>query len=139
MKAIKSTLAQSGVALYIKALIFGLLAGCAGTAVLLCISTLVLLVMGTLPHNFIEWIIIGLCCISAFVCGYITARVTKANGLLWGAVSGVLMFIIVLLAGLISSDGNFTYMTILKFACLTVCGGLGGIKGVNRKEKLHIK
>ncbi len=139
MKAIKSTLAQTGIALYIKALIFGIIAGCGVMMLLMCITSAGLLISGTLPHDALKWIVIVLCVISAFFSGYVTSRITKVNGLMWGALSGVIMFIIVLLSGLICGDGNFTYITLVKLFALALSGALGGIKGVNKKEKIHIK
>ncbi len=139
MKAIKTTLAQTGPALYIKALIFGLLAGCTAMTLLMCITSAGLLISGTLPHDALKWIMIVLSAIAAFISGYVTSRVTKVNGLMWGALSGVALFIIVLLAGLIYGDGSFTYITLVKLLILTFFGALGGIKGVNKKDKIHIK
>lgn len=139
MKAIKTTIAQSGISLYIKALIFGTLAGCTATASLLCVLSLGLIVTGALPHDYLSWIVIALCSLSAFLSGYVTARITKVKGLLCGAMSGLIMFIILLLAGLITGDGDFTYISLVKLFGLLLFGALGGIKGVNRKDKLHIK
>lgn len=139
MKAIKSTIAQTGPALYIKALILGTAVGCTVMALLMCMVSAVLLVSGKLPHNSVKWIMIVLSAVTAFISGYITSRVTKANGLVWGALSGVIFFIIILLAGLIDGDGNFTFITIIKFFVFVLFGALGGIKGVNKKERIHIK
>ena len=71
--------------------------------------------------------------------GYVSARVTKEKGLIIGSVSGIIMFIIVLLTGLIWRDGNFTYLTLVKLALFTLFGALGGVKAVNKKDRLHIK
>ncbi len=139
MKAIKTTIGQTGPALYIKGLIIGTLVGGVVLTVLLCLCSLFLLISGTLPHEYLSIIGIGMYVLSAFVSGYITSRITKQNGLLCGALSGIIMFLIILLAGFISGDGKFTYLTLIRLAGLTLLGTVGGIKGVNRKEKLHIK
>lgn len=139
MKAIKTTLAQTGISLYIKALIIGTLAGSATIAVLLCLCSIILLISATLPHDFLSFLGIGICMLSALVSGYVSARITKQNGLLCGLISGVIIFLIILLAGFISGDGKFTYLTLIRLAGLAVLGALGGIKGVNKKDKLHIK
>lgn len=139
MKAIKSTIAQSGTALYIKAIIFGVIAGAITLAILLCLGSMGLLITGSIPHDYMSIISIILCGVSSFMSGYVSARVTKEKGLIIGSVSGIIMFIIVLLTGLIWRDGNFTYLTLVKLALFTLFGALGGVKAVNKKDRLHIK
>lgn len=139
MKAIKTTVAQSGPSLYIKALIFGTLSGALATALLLCIAAAVLLISGTLPQKYLVWIGIFFCALATLLSGYVTARITKANGMLSGALSGIIMFLILLVAGLTGSDETLTYLTLVKLIAFIICGALGGIKGVNKKEKIHIR
>lgn len=139
MKAIKTTLGQTGTGLYLIALIFGTLAGCGLIALLMCIVSLCILVTGKLPHDSLKWIMVAVCCFSSFISGYITSRLTKSNGLIFGAISGTIIFIIILIAGLICSDGIFSILTFIKLISIVLCGGLGGIKGVNKKDRIHIK
>lgn len=139
MKAIKSTIAQSGTALYVKAVIFGITAGVLSLATLLCIGSTGILITGSIPHNYMSVISIALCSVSSLISGYVSARVTKEKGMVIGSTSGVIIFIILLLAGFIFGNGSFTYLTLVKLALFTLCGALGGIKAVNKKDRIHIK
>ncbi len=139
MKAIKSTIAQSGTALYIKAIIFGTLAGSMSLAVLLALGCVGLLITSSIPHDYLSIIAIALCAVSSFISGYISARITKEKGFFIGIISGIIMFVIVLLSGLIWGDGSFTFLTPLKLVLLMLFGALGGIKAVNKKDRIHIK
>jgi len=138
LKAIKTTLAQSGPALYIKALIAGITTGSICLIILLIIFSTLLLISGTLPHNYLVWLDIFACAIASFTASLITARIIKHSGLVWGLISGMILFLIQFIAGLCSSD-TITYITFIKLLMFLLTGALGGIKGVNKKEKLRIK
>ena len=55
-----------------------------------------------------------------------------------GAVLGLILFIVVLIAGL-STGETITVLTVLKLIVFLIFGMLGGIAGVNKKERIHIK
>lgn len=139
MKAIKTTLGKTGATLYLKALIIGTLSSAGITAILLMLISLMLKISGTLPYDLLVWITIAVSTVSTLIGGYITARVTKINGLLSGALCGIIMFTILMIAGLCLSEETLTYITLVKLIAFTISGGLGGIKGVNKKEKIRIK
>ncbi|MBQ4105325.1 MAG: TIGR04086 family membrane protein [Clostridia bacterium] len=139
MKTIKSSFSQTGTALYIRALLLGTLSGVATIALLLCIATGVLMISGTLPQKYLVWIAIALCGVATLISGYITSRIIKSNGMLTGAISGIIMFLILLFAGFAGSEETLTYITLIKLFAFVICGALGGIKGVNKKEKIRIK
>lgn len=103
------------------------------------LTSLTLKISGTLPYDLIVWITVAVSTISTFVGGYITARITKINGLLSGALCGIIMFVILTIAGLCMTEETLTYITLVKLVAFTISGGLGGIKGVNKKEKIRIK
>lgn len=139
MKAIKTTIAQSGPSLYIKALICGISTGCISLIIMLLIFSCLLLIAGTLPHDYLIWLDIIACGIASFISGYLTARIVKNGGLIWGAVSSFIMFIIQLVAGLINAETEISYITFIKLAVFLLLGSIGGIKAVNKKDKIRIK
>ena len=139
MKAIKTTIAQKGTALFIKSLIAGFVSSGLFLTLMMCITAIILVITGNLPHSIIKWIMMVLCCVSVFFGGYIAAKVSKEKGFIVGAVTGFIMFVSVLSAGLLNSDGVFSYMTLIKLLVFIISGALGGIKGVNKTEKIHIK
>lgn len=138
MKTIKTTIAQTGVAVYLKALIIGTTISSLCIILLLGLFSLVLLISGHLPHNFLEWFGIIITCAASFLSGYICARITKSNGLVTGVAAGIILFIIITVAGIFSGS-SLSYISLVKFILSSLCGGIGGIKGVNRKDKIHIK
>lgn len=138
MKSIKTTFAQSGSSLYLKALIIGTTIASLCIILLLCLFSLILLISGHLPHDLLMWFGIIISCISSFISGYICARITKANGLLTGTVAGIILFFVVTISGVIGGS-TFSLISLIKFTLFSICGGIGGIKGVNRKDKIRIK
>lgn len=139
MKAIKTTITQTGYALYIKALIAGLLVGTASLVILLLVISILLLMSGTLPHDYLIWFDLVACGISVFLCGCVCARIIRSKGIIWGAASGFMMFMIQFLSGLFGADTNISYVTFIKLLIFVLLGAVGGIKGVNKKDKIRIK
>lgn len=70
--------------------------------------------------------------------GFITARINKSNGLLMGALSGLIIFIVMLIIGFSTGNADITYMLLLKALAIILPAAIGGVKGVNKKEKLKI-
>lgn len=103
------------------------------------ICSFAILNMTSFPHKLIVYIICGILAIGGFAGGYITGRINKSSGILYGVTTGIVIFFIVFLAGLSSVLSGFTLFTILKLAILVISSAIGGILGVNKKEKLHIK
>lgn len=138
MKTIKTNLTQSGASLYIKALLVGTTFGGLSAILILCIFSAVLLISGNLSLELLVWFGVAIGCISSFISGYTSARITKINGMIVGTCAGFLIFIILFISGLAKGD-VLTLTTLIKITIYTLCGAIGGIKGVNKKEKLHIK
>ncbi len=139
MKAIKTTIAQSGVSLYIKALIFGTITGCLSILLLMCILSLLLLITGVLPYDYLVWISLFISSIGVFISGYVSASITKEKGLFIGSLSGLIIFIIVFFSGMFISTETISFVTIIRLVVYMLIGALGGVKAVNKKDKLHIK
>lgn len=65
--------------------------------------------------------------------GFTTGLGIKKNGLLWGALCGTLLYLILLMAGL-ARGGVAPGYAAIKWAVLTVCSAAGGVVGVNRRQ-----
>ncbi|MGN0453081.1 MAG: TIGR04086 family membrane protein [Ruminococcus sp.] len=139
MKAIKTTFFKSGITLYIKAVTAGIIAATIVCLAMLLIVSLILLISGILPKGILVWVGVVVSALSAFTGGYVSARITKSNGLLVGAVCGAVIFLILFIAGLAGTEDNVSYITFVKLIAVTICSALGGIKGVNKKDKIRIK
>lgn len=72
--------------------------------------------------------------LGAFFSGIFSARKFKSRGFLVGALSALLIFILLTLAGLLISEA-ITYMLLLKLCLMVVFGAVGGIVGINLKSR----
>jgi putative membrane protein (TIGR04086 family) len=73
--------------------------------------------------------------IGAFLAGLTAAAVARQNGLLLGAVCGLLLFLLILVAGVARYAGVSGTHALLKFVVLLVCGSIGGVLGVNMRKR----
>ena len=138
MKAIKTTIANTGFSLYLKALTFALLSASAVIFLLMCIEALLLLVAGKIPYGILPFVGIAISAIGAFVGGYVASGIIRSRGLMWGSVCGAIVFIVCFSVGMASTKDTLSYLTLLRLGVLWISGALGGIKGVNKKEKSRI-
>lgn len=106
---------------------------------LLLIFSCVLLISGTLPHDYLIWMDIAACCATAYISSYIALIIIKSGGLLWGTITGAILFFIQFFAGLLGTDENITYITLIKLISFLFLGAIGGIMAVNKKDKIRIK
>ena len=123
----------------IKGVLFGVITGAMIIAALLCLCAVIFIYSKSLPGQYAEYIMLFIDFLGGLFGGYISARIIKARGILWGGVCGLMLFFIILFAGMSTSDSTLTTATLFKLLSLSISGIIGGIKGVNRKEKIHIK
>ena len=108
-------------------------------AVLLCVVTVVLLASSLLPYEYLSYIMLAVDAIGALFGGYIAARLNKSQGLILGLLNGFILFVGIVISGFCVSGETITILTLLKAVVIIIFSAIGGIKGVNTKEKLHIK
>ncbi len=112
-----------------------------GLAVGVVCCTLVLLAMAAavgsvdIPRAATVPLAVAAAALGAFAAGLTAALTAGRRGLLLGAVSGMLLFLVILLAGCIRYAGVDGGYALLKAAVLTVMGALGGVLGVNRRKR----
>lgn len=128
-----------GNSVIIKGVLFGVLTGGMIIAALLCLCAIIFVYSNSLPGQYAEYIMLFIDFLGGLFGGYISARIIKARGIIWGGVCGLMLFFIILIAGMSTSDSTLTVSTLFKLLSLLISGIIGGIKGVNRKEKIHIK
>ena len=63
----------------------------------------------------------------------------KKSGIVIGGIVGLILFIIIILSGLSSNFFSISIFTLYKFIILLGLSVLGGIVGVNKKDKIRIK
>ncbi len=123
---------------FIKSLILGVISSVAVTSALLCITTIILQTASLLPYEYLSYVMIGIEGFGVMMGGYIAGRLNKSQGLILGLLNGFIMLLALLIAGFcISSD--VTIITLIKAIVLLLFSAIGAVKGVNTKEKIHIK
>lgn len=73
--------------------------------------------------------------VGALLGGYSSAKLAGERGLLVGFFSGLLFFVLLLLAGLLLFGGELGPSAVLKFLAAAVCASLGGFLGVRSKGR----
>lgn len=124
---------------YIKAIILGVVSSVCIACIIMCIMAAILTFSSLLPYEYLAYIMILILCVSVFFGGYIASRISKSKGLILGLINGIIVFSAIALSGVFVSESTITYITLIKFIAITICSMLGGIKGVNKKEKIHIR
>lgn len=124
---------------FIKALIVGSVVSLCIIVVLLCIMSAVLLGVSMLPYEYLSYIMLIFDAIAVFIGSYVAARINKESGLFIGLLNGGIVFIAILISGFCVSPETLSIVTLLKTVIILVFSSLGGIKGVNTKEKIHIR
>ena len=125
--------------LLIKAVLFGTVCGLLVTVILVCILSAIVMTSGLLPTELTNYITLALLALGAFSGGFITRRITKSAGLVAGLITGFSIFILITITGLTKSDDPVSLLTLIRLVTLLVSGGVGGIVGLKRKERIHIK
>lgn len=87
-----------------------------------------------LPLKVAEPIIIITSVISAFVGGFSAAKQAGKNGLLLGFLTGVMIFVLLLISNL-SYGNKLGALAAIKFLLITTASSIGGIVGVNKGKR----
>ncbi|MGN1138004.1 MAG: TIGR04086 family membrane protein [Ruminococcus sp.] len=124
---------------FIRSMVFGVVISSVTIALLLFICTFLFVISGKYPESIIEYIALVFLAVGGFVGGNAGGRIYKSNGIFVGGIIGIIMFLIIILSGLISNFASLSIFTLYKFIILIVTSALGGIVGVNKKDKIHIK
>lgn len=76
-------------------------------------------------------------CIGAYVGGYVSGKRRKRNGLLMGVLCGVFIFLIIVVLSSIFAKTVKSFSMPVKLIVTLVSAGLGGIVGVNSKDRRY--
>lgn len=118
----------------LRPILIGVLVGVIA-GVLLLLAAAAVMASTQLPTGIVSPIALAVIAVAALVGGFTAARLSRERGLLYGAGCGLLIFLVVAIAGFSVVPSSQGAMLLLKLA-LTVGGGaLGGVLGVNVKRK----
>lgn len=122
-----------------KAIIIGVLISLVMCVLLTCLFALVIKFISGVPYGIIDYVMAGIEGLSVLLGAYITSAIAKSRGLINGLACAGIVLIIQIAAGLSTSGSNISILTVIRIVVMLICGIIGGIAGVNRKEKVHIK
>jgi len=111
-----------------------------GIAYLISVILLFLLAIGAtfsdMESKTVNILITLVTCVSVALSGFMAARGTGRGGLINGIIAGVMYTVILYLAGgLINGNISFNMSTVVAVILGIICGGLGGVFGVNTKKR----
>lgn len=134
LKYDKSVSKESNLFKFIRSILFGSLFGAIMCAGLLMLFSFLFVTVKSVPQPMIQWLAIICAAVGAFVAGYASSKIHRSKGLMCGAASGLLLFLVVTLVAFIVSRDKFTYITIVRALAMIIPGALGGVLGVSRKR-----
>lgn len=123
---------------FIKSLILGIISSVAMIIILLCITTIMLKSASLLPYEYLSYLMLAIDGIAVLFGGYVAGRINKSQGLILGLSNGFIIFVALLIAGFCISS-EVSIITLIKAIVIILFSVIGAVKGVNTKEKLHIK
>lgn len=89
------------------------------------------LVIGDIPAFLLSPITVVVLALGSFAGGFASARLFGEKGIVCGAFSGMVFFVIVWIAGAFFENTGFGTAAIIKAAMIIISASLGGIIGVN--------
>ena len=95
----------------------------------------VISVAGDLPDAFATPFVSIAAAVGSLLSAYFASRRIGSGGMVNGVLCGGLTFIITLLVSLWVDDGGITINTLLNFIIMMLSALIGGVWGVNRKQK----
>lgn len=122
----------------VKNLLIGVICGITAIILLTLICSLVITVSGLYLKDSMKYVALSITGVGTFISGYICARLNKSNGLIIGIVTGLTVFVILLIISLCKTTQTPSIFTLYKLLVSMLFAGLGGIFGVNKKNKIKL-
>lgn len=135
MRYDKTSTRENDFKLKIKSVLIGAAVGAIVCTVFLFLFAFLFSVVKTVPQFMIQGIAIFCSVLGAFVAGYTAVRMYRSKGLMYGALSGFLLFLVITIVAFIASRDKFTYLTIIRLLLMVILGAAGGVIGVNKKRR----
>ena len=123
----------------VKAVAIGVLCSVVLAVLLACLFSMMLNMMSGIPYDIIDYVMVAIEGFSVLIGAYIACVIAKSKGLIIGALCGAISLLIVFAVGMSMAKNNIGLLTVIRSAVMLLCGVIGGIMGVNRKDKVRIK
>lgn len=93
-----------------------------------------------LSDAIVQAAIVVISCICVFLCGFSSAKHRKKQGLLTGAIAGLLYaFVLYIVGSILLQQFMFSSVVFITIGVYIICGAVGGIFGINSKSKKTTK
>lgn len=122
-----------------KAVLFSSVCGILLLVILMCLFAAVMMSSGVISADILDYCTVGMVGAATLMSGIISSRITGSAGLVVGSLTGFFIFLIITSVALIFNGEPVSIITLLKLTAAVFAGGIGGIIGVNKKEKIKIK
>ncbi len=119
----------------IKAILLGTVIGVLLFFILIALFSFIFLKSGSLPYDFITIISLMIGSIGAFFSGYLSVRILREKGLLYGCIAGFILFFLIYIIGAIAYQEVASIKTLLRCLVMVLAGSIGGVIGVNKKSR----
>ena len=139
MRSGKSSARENTFWNHIRAVCWGSAAGAAVIMLLILLFTAVFAKMRQVPQGAAVPITIAAASLGALVGGYVSGRISQQKGILYGFSSGLLLFALLFLCGVIIVREPLAPAMFIKLGLMLLFGIIGGILGVNRKSKVRVR
>ena len=123
----------------VKVVLIGVLCSVVLAVLLTCLFSTMLNMMSGIPYEIIDYVMVAIEGFSVLIGAYIACVIAKCKGLVIGALCGAITLMIVFAVGMSIAKNNIGLLTIIRSVVMLLCGIIGGVAGVNRKEKVRIK
>ena len=120
----------------VKSLAIGVAVGIVAISLMLLITSFSFAQIKSIPTAMLGTISMIFASLGACIGAYVSLRIMRNNGLVWGAICGAVLFVIVLILGLINSTDSLSIATIIKCFAMLLSGAIGGVVAVNKKQKI---
>ncbi len=120
----------------VRSIIIGSVAGAALCAALLGAFSLAFVSSGYIPQSMISPLVIVISAVSAFVSGFVAAKISQKRGLAFGVLAGLFLFVLFIFSGMLASKETVSAACLFRMLVMALSGGVGGFLAVNKKSKI---
>lgn len=119
----------------IKAILLGTVIGVLLFFILIALFSFIFLKAGSLPYDFVTIITLIIGSIGAFFSGYFSVKILKEKGLIYGCITGFILFFVIYIIGSIAFQEVASIKTLLRCLVMVLAGSIGGVIVVNKRNR----
>ena len=118
----------------LRSIITGAAAGICVCALLLCLASLIIVKLGTLPTDMLPIITIAIGAMGAFCAGYVSVAICRKRGVLTGLAAAAGMSASAFVTSMVTSNTDDLAGNLIKCGVFMLFGSIGGVVRVNKRQ-----